>query len=321
MNFGTMLWNLDASQDMPRQHLGEEFSPDEGFPIVLLPLNDKLVVWYVHVPDSYAYLSLFDDGQEQILQKSLDFFGPYTDAILATGFLNQNAILDLLICPTEVIGVGRAAERWKQTLSIFFDEHTMTTPAISLSAVDATIMVHFDDCDRPGDCWERRRDSLVMILPAWGLTLTNSALENAGVPDSIVEQVIPLVSQVFADEEIFLAAIEISIGQEQTAAYRQQFRASLEPAPGKLSVWSRMTDSDQPEQELYQVEFHQIQEQQVTLLETIDGSYHETSTILHSVIQKQREQENAPVPLLLNFSKRAPEYLCEEDEWFQFLEK
>jgi hypothetical protein len=81
-----------------------------------------------------------------------------------------------------------------------------------------------------------------------------------------------------------------------------------------------MKDSNQPEQETYQIEFYHIHEQQVVLVENTHGNYDKTSTILQAVIQKQQGQEDAPDPLLLNFSKRAPNYLCEEDEWFHSLE-
>lgn len=323
--YGTVIKKSEVAWDTLQHELGTEFSPDPAFPIIMLPLDEKLVVWYIRQPpDDYAYLSFFEHGQEQVLHKSLDFCGPFACSSyrLAVGFLNQNTIPDLIVRPIEIIGVGKAAEQWKEYMRIFFDEKTVSISPVSLSWVDASFGTSPDDCEQPGACWEKWRSSRVMFLPAWGIHLKISAwqaFQEAGMPDLIQEQLKPLEAKIFAAKQNFFQEVQSHIGIEQMNIYQSLLLSQLESAPGDLYVWSQLFQNEQTTvKQNYQIEHYAIQNQQLTLLSAQGGNRQETANKLRTVLIQWKDSPKAPAPIFLGFEDSAEKNLNAEELWFQF---
>jgi hypothetical protein len=298
--------------------------PDEYsyIEVLLLELPDKTVMYYLD-KNWEASLIAFEYGQEQILWNAHTPYpsGQMPDPILVAGLFNTDQMPDILFCHSKDLGIGRYAEHWEQNMYLFFDGQKVVNNSIPLSFVDMSFGLQPEDCAQPGDCWENRRNSLLLILPAWGVKLTKSALENlwdGGVPEHIVEQLHVLEEQIFADEDAFLAAVETLIGEDSTMTYKELILQHVEPEPCTIAVWSRLEQSGEVS---YHITLYQVSGQQIVLIENIDGHYDDTSEILHTVIQKRQEQEEAPEPILLNFLKNAPDYLCDEEDWFRYLEE
>ncbi len=288
--------------------------------ILTLDMPDANAMYYID-KDWQASLLIYEQGQQKMLLKLKTPYpsGQMPDPVLISGLFNENKILDILFCHSDDQGIGRAAENWEQNLYLFFDSQETTNNSIPLSSVHRGIGIWPEDCGEPDACEENLRESLLLILPAWGVKLTKSALEGIqqeGVPEHIEEQLHTLKEQIFADEDDFFAAVEVLIGEASTQAYRTLLVEYIEPEPCAIAVWSRLERSEEIS---YQISQYQVKGRQILTLENIDGDYDEASEILSIMIQERREQEEAPEPILLNLLKDASDYLCDEDEWFQFL--
>ncbi len=167
LRFGELVTKSDDAWD--GLQLGQRLSSEEEEHVLILPLTEKLGVLYRQKSNGRIYLSVFDQGEKQILWKSDKSLGLITASmtpVLATGLLNLNDIPDLFVCYTDNCGTGRVSECWNQELRFFFDEQSVTSTLIPLSAVDRSFGIWAEDCAQPGDCWENRQEALVLIVPA-----------------------------------------------------------------------------------------------------------------------------------------------------------
>lgn len=91
----------------------------------------------------------------------------------------------------------------------------------------------------------------------------------------------------------------------------------LEPEACSIYIWSRHEQSGEA---TYQIVHYRVDGQELLVIEEDNGNYQTTSEQLRAVLQHRQEYEKAPVPILLNFLKKPPEYQCDEGEWFRYLE-
>ena len=148
-----------------QQETSQEMSSEGG---LMLPFDDHLLTIYQH-SHLDVHLSLFKDGQEEILWKNddvMELVGAAASPILGKGHFNLNNSSDILFCYTEDFGIGQSAEHWKQYLLIFFDGKADETFPILLSASDWSVSDeppynYYGMKNRPGS--ERR--SFVLLVP------------------------------------------------------------------------------------------------------------------------------------------------------------
>lgn len=313
IQFGTFITKSDIWN---KYRLGIDFSPEQALE---LNLDDETVLFYHDEPSWEAFVIVLQQTQKRILWKTERLLPSrlVPVPVLVAGLFNNNQKPDILFCLSIDQRIGKNAEHWEQSMYIFGDGQRNLQEPIILSFVD------WEGGEQIKDSWYKRKDSLIMILPAWGVSLTKTALEQLSneIPNAVVQLLTPLADQVFADDATFFQATETLIGKEQTTTYQQALSQSLAPAPGSIYVWSRIRTIEQAEVVTYQLERYDIQEQQVLPMETVTGNYQATSEKVRTAMQARREQADAPAPVLLNFLKHAPEYLCEEDEWFQYWEQ
>lgn len=318
IQFGTFItesdiWNKDS--------LGVEFSPEQALE---LELDDETVLFYHDERSWEAFVVVLQHRQKQILWK-IDWLGTsghVPDPILAAGNFNANQAPDLLFCYSTDRGIGKSAEHWTQYLYLFFDNEQTTEQPISLAVVD--IFLCDPDEEKLSSCKpsKDRLESLVMLLPAWGKKLSKMSFEHfeqEGLPKNIIIQLHVLEEQIFADENGFFEALELLIGKECTVEYYDEIVKYLEPEPCSIYVWSRR-EREYAGEASYQIVHYRVDGQELLVIEENDGNYQTTSEQLRAVLQHRQEYEEAPVPILLNFLKKSPNYLCEENEWFRYLE-
>lgn len=95
---------------------------------------------------------------------------------------------------------------------------------------------------------------------------------------------------------------------------------SLELYVWSRTEWSPHPPSNTPASKIYKVVKYLFVIDRVSAVRKIEGTYQETSSFLRAIFSERRKLKEIPPPLLLNFLKKAPNYLCEENEWFRYLE-
>ncbi len=140
--------------------------------------------------------------------------------------------------------------------------------------------------------------------------------EQEGLPKNIIIQLHVLEGQIFVDEHSFFEAVELLIGKEYTMEYQNMLVKYLEPEACSIYIWSRHEQSGEA---TYQIVHYRVGGQELLVIEENNGNYQTTSEQLRAVLQHRQEYEKAPVPILLNFLKKSPDYQCDEDGWFRYL--
>lgn len=179
-------------------------------------------------------------------------------------------------------------------------------------AIPDLLVCYSDDCGtgQGVDCWVQN----IHLFFDWQRTRSQPILLSS-VDRRYVRPTSP-------DDHLYAVDIDGNPAKEHTSLV--MILPAWEQEVCALYVWSQIIHfahppTNTPETVLYQVAEYRMHDNQMRLVNTIEGMYQQTSEMLHTVIQQRHDQPEAPAPLLLNFlAQKAPQSLYQEHEWFDW---